>query len=134
MKDMFACLECGRAQFAGRPEEALDAPWTPHPAFPGVSLKLLVSGKDTDGALSCHLVRVAPGCELKSHAHENQWELHEVAGGRGAARLGDRETAYAPGSVMVIPKGVVHAVRADPDSPDSPDGLLLFAKFFPALV
>jgi len=131
MKDMFACVDCGRVQFKDRPEEAFTAPWTPHPAFAGVSLKLLVSGRDTGGALSCHLVRVEPGCELKTHAHEGQWELHEVAGGRGVARLEDRETAYAPGSVMVIPKGAAHCVKADPDCEE---GLLLFAKFFPALV
>jgi len=131
MKDLAACMESGTVIFRRREDEAGAAPWTPHPAFPGVSLKLLVSGKDTAGGLSCHLVRVEPGCELKNHAHDGQWELHEVVRGRGTATLDGRKIGYEPGRVMVIPKGTPHAVRADADQGE---GLFLFAKFFPALV
>ncbi|UJX42892.1 cupin domain-containing protein [Desulfovibrio sp. JY] len=112
----------------GGAKDAADLPWNPHPAFEGVSLKHLVTGADTDGALSCHLVRVAPGKTLKSHIHEGQWELHEVVSGEGVAGIDGAATRYSPGVVAVIPKGLAHEVTA------GDAGLCLFAKFFPALL
>lgn len=112
----------------GSTKNAADIPWNAHPTFPGVYLKNLVTGADTGGALSCHLVRVDPGYQLKHHVHGRQWELHEVVSGSGMADLDGQTTAYLPGVVVVIPKGKTHEVTA------GNDGLYLFAKFFPALV
>lgn len=112
----------------GGETDAAALPWNAHPAFPGVRLKHLVTGASTDGALSCHIVRLEPGCRLETHVHDGQWELHEVVSGSGSAGLPGGEAAYRPGVVAVIPKGAPHAVTA------GPDGLCLFAKFFPALV
>jgi len=105
-----------------------DIPWKPHPAFPGVALKHLVTGAQTCGALSCHLVRVDPGMVLPPHVHDAQWELHEVAAGSGTAVIDGREAAYVPGVTAVIPRGMDHTVRA------GAEGLRLLAKFFPALL
>lgn len=113
--------------FADREEDVPEAAWKPHPKFAGVRLKLVVSGADTDGALSCHLVRVDPGCCLESHVHEGQWELHEVLAGQGEARVFGRGVDYFPGRAAVIPQGVEHEVKA------GDQGLTLCAKFFPAL-
>jgi quercetin dioxygenase-like cupin family protein len=121
------CLDCAPIHLPHGTQEAAARPWTPHPRFPGVELKLLVSGRNTEGALSCHLVRVQPGCALESHVHEGQWELHEVAAGRGRAELPGGTVDYAPGVMAVIPAGAGHAVHA------GPEGLTLLAKFFPAL-
>ncbi len=112
----------------GGARDAVALPWNPHPAFPGVSLKHLLTGADTDGALSCHLVRVAPGARLESHVHAVQWELHEVVAGSGEAVIDGCAAVYAPGVMAVIPSGQGHAVAA------GPEGLTLFAKFFPALL
>lgn len=122
-------LACGRTVYvpAGA-RDAAELPWNAHPAFAGVALKHLVRGADTQGALSCHLVRVAPGKSLKSHTHDGQWELHEVVAGSGEAGVGEARVAYLPGVSAVIPKGVVHEVTA------GDEGLTLFAKFFPALL
>jgi quercetin dioxygenase-like cupin family protein len=109
-------------------KDAAALPWNAHPTFPGVSLKHLVTGADTGGAISCHLVRLEPGCQLKSHVHEGQWELHEVVAGSGTAGLDGRTADYLPGVMVVIPKGKSHHVTA------GDGGLCLFAKFFPALV
>jgi len=106
---------------------ATELPWNAHPSFPGVSLKHLVTGAATGGALSCHLVRVALGGRLERHVHAGQWELHEVVAGSGTADLNGEQAVYAPGVMAVIPKGAPHAVTA------GEDGLYLFAKFFPAL-
>mgnify|MGYP003607567161 CR=1 FL=1 len=103
-------------------------PWKAHPVFAGVELKHLVTAADTDGALSCHLVRLKPGATLASHVHEGQWELHEVVAGSGTAGLAAQQIAYQPGVAAVIPRGVAHEVTA------GEAGLCLFAKFFPALL
>ena len=105
-----------------------EPPWNAHPRFPGVWMKLLVGGKDTDGALSCHMVRIDPGATLEEHVHEGQWELHEVLEGEGEFRLDAGKTPYSPGCMSVIPKGMKHRVTA------GSSGLVLLAKFFPALV
>ncbi|BAH74641.1 cupin domain-containing protein [Solidesulfovibrio magneticus] len=109
-----------------RDAEAL--PWQDHPAFAGVRLRHLVTAADTEGQLSCHIVRLAPGASLAGHVHDGQWELHEVVCGSGTAALAGRQTDYAPGVTAVIPRGTPHAVTA------GDQGLCLLAKFFPALL
>ena len=108
--------------------EAGALPWKAHPVFAGVELKHLVTAADTDGALSCHLVRLQPGAALASHVHDGQWELHEVVAGAGTAGIADRSADYLPGVSAVIPRGVPHEVTA------GEAGLTLFVKFFPALL
>jgi len=109
-------------------KDAAALPWNAHPAFAGVALKHLVAGADTGGALSCHLVRIDPGCRLASHVHAGQWELHEVVGGSGTAGLDGKAADYRPGVMAGIPQGAPHEVTA------GDEGLYLFAKFFPALL
>lgn len=108
--------------------EAKGLEWHPHPSFTGVALKHLVTGGDTDGRFSVHLVRLEPGAEIGDHVHAINWELHEVVGGTGLCRLGDREMEYRLGVVAVMPENVSHSVHA------GPDGLCLFATFVPALL
>lgn len=121
-------FEQGDLHTATGPRNLAASAWMPHPKFAGVWLKHLVRGADTDGGLSCHLVRLEPGACLESHVHEGQWELHEVVSGSGTAGLDGREATYAPGCLAVIPRGAPHAVQA------GDAGLVLFAKFFPAAV
>lgn len=106
---------------------AEELPWEAHPVFPGVQMKHLVTGYDTGGALSCHLVRVAPGYALDDHDHPANTELHKVLAGGGSCRVAERDVAYSPGTMAVIPQGGVHRVDA------GGDGLLLLAQFCPAL-
>ena len=108
--------------------QAADIPWKDHPAFAGVALRHLITGADTDGALSCHIVHLLPGASLASHVHDGQWELHEVVEGSGTAGLNMKLADYLPGVTAVIPRGVPHEVTA------GPQGLTLYAKFFPALL
>jgi quercetin dioxygenase-like cupin family protein len=108
--------------------EAARAEWSPHPAFPGVWLKHLVVGKDTQGVLSCHLVRVEKGKTIGRHVHDKSVELHEVVAGQGSYLAEDRETEYRPGVCMVIPAGAPHEVSAGQED------LFLLAKFAPALL
>jgi len=102
--------------------------WKQSPAFKGVWMKHLVLGADTDGALSCHLVRVEQGSAIGLHIHEGCMELHEVLDGRGTCTLAGREVAYEPGVCMVIPAGAEHEVRAVSGD------LRMMARFAPALL
>jgi mannose-6-phosphate isomerase-like protein (cupin superfamily) len=102
--------------------------WNAHPKFRGVFLKHLIKGTDTGGMLSCHMVRIDPNAIREDHVHENQWELHEVIEGEGSLILESKEEPYYPGRMGIIPKGVSHKVIA------GKNGLVLLAKFFPALL
>lgn len=101
--------------------------WKKHPTFAGVELKTLVSGKETGGAVSCHLVRIAPHKSIGTHIHAHHVETHEVIEGDGICMNNGGALAYASGVISIFPMGVPHEVQADSD------GLCLFAKFVPAL-
>lgn len=101
--------------------------WSKHPTFDGVELKHIITGKDTSGQFSYHLVRIAPNKSIKNHIHETQLETHEVIAGAGVC-INDRvKLNYVPGSISIFGATVPHEVNA------GSDGLFLFAKFFPAL-
>ena len=102
--------------------------WNPHPTCQGVALKHLVTGKLTDGRLSCHLVKIDAGCEISEHVHEGQLELHEVLSGQGTGNLLAQEIPYIAGTSVVIPANISHKVLAGEEP------LYLLAKFTPALV
>ncbi len=106
--------------------ETSAAPWNPHPKFPGVTMKTVVGGAMTGGALSQHLVRVAPDCALETHIHPSQCELHLVLGGSGRGQLEKVANDYLPGGLVTIPAGAAHSVRA------GTEGLTLLASFSPA--
>lgn len=101
--------------------------WTPHTAFAGVSMKHLVTGADTNGTSSVHLVRVDGGCCIGDHIHNGKTEIHQVVAGEGRCLVGDRRIAYAEDVVAVIPVDCPHRVTAD-------GGLTILAIFSPALL
>ena len=123
-----ACMANGTTTYVDRDDAAGEIPWNRHPQFNGVQLKHLVKGGDTEGRLSCHMVRIDPGAILEEHTHENQWELHEVIEGEGKFLLDAKEASYYPGCVGIIPQGTRHKVIA------GRSGMVLLAKFFPALL
>ncbi len=102
--------------------------WTPHPAFAGVSMKHLVTGADTNGTSSVHLVRVNPGCCIGDHIHDGKTEIHQVVAGDGRCLVEEREIEYGEGVVAVIPADRQHSVVA------GAPGLFLLAVFSPALL
>lgn len=118
----------GNITFPNRSEAIESLPWNEHPRFKGVFLKHLIRGADTEGKLSCHIVRIDPCCVLEEHVHENQWELHEVMEGEGVLLAYNCETSYYPGQMAMMPKGTAHKVAA------GEGGLVMLAKFFPALL
>lgn len=102
--------------------------WNEHPVFKGVFLKHIIKGKNTDNHLSCHLVKVNPGCEIGIHNHAGKNELHEVIGGLGHCMVEETKMNYYKGVIAFIPADKDHFVKA------GDEGLFLLAKFFPALL
>jgi len=112
----------------GQTVPAENLPWNPHPKFSGVSLKHLVTGKDTGGRLSLHHVRIDPGRAIGDHTHAGMVEIHDVLAGSGTCTLEGTVIPYTPGMVGVMPADRVHRVEA------GNEGLLLLATFSPPLV
>lgn len=122
--------EFAEAGHLALPEAAVDfaaVPWAAHPSFAGVELKQLVSGAQTEGKFSYHLVRIAPGGQIGLHTHPTQLETHEVIAGSGFCLRDGQKIAYEPGVISLLPANVPHEVQA------GDEGLYLFAKFIPAL-
>jgi quercetin dioxygenase-like cupin family protein len=103
-------------------------PWNPHPKFAGVSLRHLVTGRETGSRISLHHVRIDPGCSIGDHTHAGQVEIHDVLAGSGSCVLDGQTIPYRPGVAAVMPADLVHRVDA------GEKGMLLLATFSPPLV
>lgn len=114
--------------FAGTTQAVDSLPWHPHTVFQGVSLKHLATASQTAGRASFHIVKIEPGCLLAEHVHNGKMELHEVLSGMGTGQVNGMHISYFPGQITLIPDDTPHQVHA------GPEGLVLLAKFFPALL
>ena len=119
----FEHVEKGVLSTGGVDVELASIAWNEHKDFPGVFLKTVVAAHQTNGHMTCHLVRIEPGAKIGLHTHETSLELHEVMAGQGLCLMGNREVRYVPGSMAVLERGMPHEVRA------GEQGLWLFAKF-----
>lgn len=90
--DILQAFQEGQIFLNSHDKNVKDLPWHEHPTFSGVSLKHLITAKDSEGKFSSHLVRVKRGCEIGDHIHAGKWELHEVIGGRGTCRIEDKKS------------------------------------------
>jgi quercetin dioxygenase-like cupin family protein len=111
----------------GKEIESSEKEWYKHPACKGVYLKDLLTGKDTGGKFSYHLVRIEKNCEIPSHDHKTEWELNRLISGKGAFIFTDKEIMLAPGQTFATPPGISHAVSSYDNE------VLLLAMFLPAL-
>jgi len=68
--------------------------WNEHPTFKGVFLKHLIKGESTDNRLSCHIVKINPGCEIGLHNHVGKDELHEILDGHGHCMIEEMNILY----------------------------------------
>ncbi len=127
-KRISANIANGTIHFPNHETNISSVEWVKHPQFKGVHLKHMIKGSDTNGLFSSHLVKVDPGCALETHCHDEQMELHEVLEGQGILCLAEETVDYHTGKFAVTPKGIGHRVEA------GKNGLVLLAKFFPALL
>ena len=124
---VFEAFNSGQLTVPGTTILFKDIPWSKHPTFEGVELKHIVTSKETGGAYSYHLVRIAPGKSILDHIHDPQLETHEVIAGKGTCMNDGQEIEYYPGVISIMPSKVHHEVHA------AEEGLHIFAKFMPAL-
>ncbi len=82
-KEFAASMANGSATYMDRDEAMGDICGMSIPNSKEILLKNIIKGIDTDGMLSCHMVRIDPNTILEDDFHENQWELHEVIEGEG---------------------------------------------------
>jgi quercetin dioxygenase-like cupin family protein len=127
LKTLHSTAGHGTVIVPGQTIAAESLPWNPSPKFAGVSLRDLVTGKDTGGRLSLHHVRIDPGCAIGDHAHAGQVEIHDVLSGEGSCVLDGKKIRYSPGIMGVMPADTIHRVEA------GKEGLLLLATFSPPL-
>ena len=125
--NLMEIIEKGKIEYLDKSIDVNKLIWNDHPSYAGVSLKHLISGQETEGRFSCHLVRVDARHEIGEHIHEDKWELHEVIYGSGKCIMLDKEIPYQPGTAALIPAGIKHRVIAEQGT------LYLLAKFVPAL-
>ena len=126
-KEVFEAFNIGNLSIPGKTINFDQIEWSKHPTFEGVELKHIITGKETEGRFSYHLVRIAPGKAIKNHIHETQLETHEVIAGAGVCINDGDELKYEVGVISIIPEKIPHEVQA------GDDGLYLFARFMPAL-
>lgn len=126
-RDISEAFEQEAVLFPGLEIGAMEKPWDSYPAWNGVFLKDLVTGNETGGAFSYHLVRVSRNCEVADLDHETQWEWNAAIAGTGSFLHGREVPVVRPGQTFVAPPRTHHTVSAGSDE------LPLLALFVPAL-
>ncbi len=126
-KSTFEAFNTGNLAIPGKTIKFEQIEWSKHPTFEGVELKHIITGKETEGKFSYHLVKIAPGKAIKNHIHNTQLETHEVIAGTGVCINDGAKLKYEVGVISIIPEKIPHEVVA------GDNGLYLFAKFMPAL-
>ncbi len=80
--------------------------------FPNaITLKILLSGKQTNGSLAIFEDIVEPGVGPGRHIHHHQDETFFFLEGSFIAEVGGEMFEFKPGDVAFIPKGTVHAFK-----------------------
>ena len=80
--------------------------------FPGaITLKLLLSGTDTDGLQAVFEDIVEPGVGPGRHIHHNQDETFFFLEGEFVVEVAGELHHVEPGDVAFIPRGTVHAFK-----------------------
>lgn len=80
--------------------------------FPdAITLKILLSGKQTNGTQAIFEDIVEPGVGPGRHIHHHQDETFFFLEGKFIAEVGGEMFEFNPGDIAFIPKGTVHAFK-----------------------
>jgi mannose-6-phosphate isomerase-like protein (cupin superfamily) len=88
-----------------KPEQAL-----PLTAF-GLDLKVLLTTEATGGAISVLMGWHKPGEGAPDHVHFDQEEMFFIIEGTYKMTVGDQTTTAGPGTIVFIPRTVVHRFK-----------------------
>ena len=76
----------------------------------GLGVHFKLDGTDTQGAFAVVEHPVEPGALAPPHTHTREDEFSYVLEGTVGVKIGDQEFLASPGSYIVKPRGVPHAV------------------------
>tara|TARA_Y100001972_G_C7665917_1_gene336650 strand:- start:5208 stop:5663 length:456 start_codon:yes stop_codon:yes gene_type:complete len=86
--------------------------------FPdAITLKILLSGKHTNGNLAVFEDIVEPGIGPGRHIHHHQDETFFFQDGNFIAEVDGQMHEFKPGDIAFIPRGTVHAFKNIGDKP-----------------
>ena len=74
----------------------------------GLDLRVLLTSEATDGAVSVLIGRHKPGEGPPDHVHRKQEEMFYILEGRYELTVGGVTTTAGPGTLVFIPRNVVH--------------------------
>src|SRR5438094_6448711 len=80
-----------------------------------ISMRLIVSKAETNGALAVAEFRGSEGPWTVPHVHRGLEESFYVLDGTFEFTCGDRELEAPQGSFVLVPRGTPHAMTAGPD-------------------
>lgn len=106
-----AMLDAGFPE--GRRSQPLASLLEARPLAPEETFRVEELGRDA--ATSHHLVRIRGGED--PHRHDRHELVVVVLRGHGSLRLGESVRPVGPGSVLYVPRGVVHAFRNESGRP-----------------
>src|SRR5215468_3257591 len=77
----------------------------------GLEMKVLLTTEATGGAISVILARHKPGEGPPDHVHFSQEEIFFVVEGTYELAVGDQTSTIGPGTIVFIPRNVVHRFK-----------------------
>ncbi len=78
----------------------------------GEARRMITGGEG--GVANVHHITVSRG---KAHYHQGYDEVYFVLGGRGTLTVDGQDHPLRPGAAAVVPRGCVHALRAEGHDP-----------------
>ena len=82
----------------------------------GLDVKVLLTTEATGGAISVIMGCHKPGEGPPDHVHFNQEEMFFIVEGIYELTVGDRTSTVGPGTIVFIPRNVVHRFRSVGDT------------------
>jgi quercetin dioxygenase-like cupin family protein len=77
----------------------------------GLDMKVLLSSETTGGAISVLMASHKPGEGPPDHVHFNQEEMFFIVEGTYELTVGDLTSTAGPGTIVFIPRNVVHRFK-----------------------
>jgi mannose-6-phosphate isomerase-like protein (cupin superfamily) len=77
----------------------------------GLDMKVLLTTEATGGAISVLMGWLKPGEGPGDHVHFNQEEIFFIVEGTFELTVGDQTTTAGPGTIVFIPRNVVHRFK-----------------------